>query len=518
MSGAGPEDRPFFAEAARAAGPDLPPWKILIVDDEEAIHSVTKLALSSSLFHGRRAQFLDAYTGDEAVSLVRQNPDVALILMDVVMESERAGLDAAGRIRSELGTSLVRLAVRTGQPGLATEEAVVKHFGIDDYREKTELTATRLFTLVHTSLAHYERLRTLELTRDGLRRVLDATASVFQLLTLPSFAEGILAHLSRLLYGRMGSGISGFAAARSPDRPLKLVAGTGRYARAIGAGLAGVGDPLARRRVEQALEHRTGGFDAHHFTAYFRTLNEDDVVLHLSGRAALNPDDLSLAVMFCRNVASALENRHLAFDDPGSEGDLVAALSEAIEVRSRETGNHVRRVAEYARLLAQLYGLDPQTTHLLYLAAPLHDAGKIAIPDAILHKPGPHNETESAIMRTHARLGQQIFESHDSPMLRAAALVAAQHHEHWDGRGYPEGLAGDDIHIFGRIVAIADVFDALTHARCYGQAWPLRRALDYLVEQRGHRFDPALVDLFMQNLDRFVEIHNRLPDAPGTLH
>ena len=197
---------------------------------------------------------------------------------------------------------------------------------------------------------------------------------------------------------------------------------------------------------------------------------------------------------------------------------VVAELSEAIESRSPETGWHVRRVAEYSRLLGELAGLDAELTDLLFLAAPLHDAGKIAIPDDVLHKPGPHTAEERTIMRTHAELGRQFFREHDTPVMRAAAIVAGQHHERWDGQGYPDGLSGEAIHIFGRVTAIADVFDALTHSRCYKPAWPLHQALEYIVGESGSRFDPSLVELFMQHLDRFLDIYERLRDAHTPVH
>jgi response regulator RpfG family c-di-GMP phosphodiesterase len=197
---------------------------------------------------------------------------------------------------------------------------------------------------------------------------------------------------------------------------------------------------------------------------------------------------------------------------------MVAEVSQAIESSSRETGLHVRRVAEYSRLLGRLAGLDTEAIELLYVAAPLHDAGKVAIPEDVLHKPGPHTLEETTIMRTHAELGRQIFLEHDSPVMRAAAIVAGQHHERWDGQGYPNGIRGEEIHIFGRVTAIADVFDALTQPRCYKPAWPLHEALDYLVSESGSRFDPSLVELFMRHLDRFLEIYERLRDAPGPVH
>jgi putative two-component system response regulator len=200
---------------------------------------------------------------------------------------------------------------------------------------------------------------------------------------------------------------------------------------------------------------------------------------------------------------------------PKDADTVVAELSEAIDARSPETGWHVRRVAEYSRLLGELAGLDAASTELLFVAAPLHDAGKIAIPDDVLHKPGPHTAEESTIMRTHAELGRQFFSEHDSPVMRAAAIVAGQHHERWDGQGYPEGMRGEQIHIFGRVTALADVFDALTHPRCYKPAWPLHEALDYLVQESGRRFDPWLVELFMLHVDRFLDIYERLRDPPA---
>lgn len=194
--------------------------------------------------------------------------------------------------------------------------------------------------------------------------------------------------------------------------------------------------------------------------------------------------------------------------------ELVNAMTSAVEAKSSETGNHMRRVAEYAQLLGRLAGLDDETADLLHRAAPLHDTGKIAIPDAVLNKPGVHDEAETRVMRTHAAIGQQMLSRHDTPVLQAAAIIAGEHHERWDGLGYPNGYRGEQIHIFGRITALADVFDALCHPRCYKEAWPLQRTLEYLREERGARFDPALVDLFMNNLDQFVAIYSRLTDPP----
>lgn len=498
---------------------DMPttPWTILIADDEQAVHDVTRLALSGCSFHGRPLRFLNAYTGAGAVRMLRDNPDIAMVLLDVVMENDQAGLQAVHAIRSELANPFVRIVLRTGQPGQAPERDVVTRYDIDDYKEKTELTAGKLYTLVHTGLAHYHRLRTLERSKAGLRKVIDATATVFQLQSLPLLAEGVLQQLAALLHPESDAVMmraTGFAAVSTANDGLRVLAGTGSYASSTGELATDVVGAPVRTLIDRAVREKANQYGSHHFVGYFGSQTNADSVLYLASPAPIHADDLALVELFCRNISIALENRHLQREKENAQSEMVVALSEAIETRSRETGNHVRRVAEYARLLAELSGLDDDASNLLFLAAPLHDAGKLAIPDAILNKPGEHTLAEQEIMRSHAEQGRQIFAERDSPVLKAAAIVAGEHHERWDGLGYPNGFRGEQIHIFGRITAIADVFDALTHRRCYKEAWPLRRTLQYLVEERGRSFDPELVDLFMGNLDRFIEIYHRLGEEP----
>ena len=143
----------------------------------------------------------------------------------------------------------------------------------------------------------------------------------------------------------------------------------------------------------------------------------------------------------------------------------------------------------------------------------MHDAGKIGIPDSILNKPGKLTEDEFRIMQNHTVMGYDILKGSQRPILKAAAVVAHEHHEKWNGKGYPRGLAGEDIHIYGRIVALADVFDALGSDRCYKAAWPNERIFSLLREERGNHFDPVLIDLFFDNLDEFLRIKRDLPDA-----
>ncbi len=192
--------------------------------------------------------------------------------------------------------------------------------------------------------------------------------------------------------------------------------------------------------------------------------------------------------------------------------EVIYAMGSISEGRSRETGNHVKRVAEYSYLLAKLYGLDETQAILIKTASPMHDIGKLAIPDAILNKPGKLTEEEFEIMKTHAQKGYDMLYFSDRPILKASAEIALTHHEWWNGNGYPNKLSGEDIPLFGRITSVADVFDALSHDRCYKKAWPMEEVIDYMLKMKDVQFQGVLVDLLVENLDEFIKIKTEFED------
>lgn len=195
-----------------------------------------------------------------------------------------------------------------------------------------------------------------------------------------------------------------------------------------------------------------------------------------------------------------------------TQREILEKMGELAESRSQETGYHVKRVAEYSALLAKLYGLDEEEVELLRMAAPMHDIGKIAISDAILLKPGRLTEEEFEMMKTHAEKGHKVFENSKRELLKAAAIVAHEHHEKYDGTGYPRGLQGEEIHIYGRITALADVFDALGSERVYKQAWEDEKIFALFKEQRAKQFDPVIIDLFFEHLEEFLAIRDSLQE------
>jgi len=206
-------------------------------------------------------------------------------------------------------------------------------------------------------------------------------------------------------------------------------------------------------------------------------------------------------------VSESIHSMLLLKEVDDTQKELVHILSMVGENRSNETGKHVKRVALYTKLLAELYGMDIKEANLICEAAPMHDIGKIAIPDSILQKPGALNDEEWEIMKNHAEIGYEMFKESKGKLLKAAAVIANEHHEKYNGTGYPRGLVGEEIHIYGRIVALVDVFDALNSKRVYKDAWDIEEIFSYIEIQKGKHFDPELAELLLANKDKFMAIH-----------
>lgn len=212
-----------------------------------------------------------------------------------------------------------------------------------------------------------------------------------------------------------------------------------------------------------------------------------------------------------KNIELSLKAEHqgarLLEEVEQNQREMIYVLMEVMESTSDETGKHIKRVAESSRLLAHYTDyLSEEDETVIFHAAPMHDIGKVSIPKEILHKPGKLTPEEFAIMQTHALKGKKFLNNSKRKLLTAAGIIAHQHHEKWDGTGYPDGLKGNEIHIYGRIVALADVFDALTHKRQYKRAWDITETVDYIKSLKGIQFDPALVDILLEHLPEFVKI------------
>ncbi|MBU0923511.1 HD domain-containing protein [bacterium] len=228
-------------------------------------------------------------------------------------------------------------------------------------------------------------------------------------------------------------------------------------------------------------------------------------------------DELGEISYAMRNMSGSIKDginkiESLSDEIINTQKEIIYTMGEIAETRSKETGNHVKRVAEYSKLLALKLGLDEQTAEMLKLASPMHDIGKVGIPDNILNKPGKHTFEEFEIMKTHAQLGYEMLKHSTKPILQAAAIVAREHHEKYNAKGYPKGLRGEEIHIFARITAVADVFDALGSDRVYKKAWEDEKIFELFNSEKGEHFDPKIIDVFFENIEEIKVIREKFKD------
>jgi response regulator RpfG family c-di-GMP phosphodiesterase len=492
------------------------PWLLMIVDDEPSIHSITRLALSGVVFEGRPLEFLSAYSGAEAKALIADHPDTAIVLLDVVMESEDAGLDVVRHIRETLGNRMTRVILRTGQPGQAPERRVILEYDINDYKTKTELTAQKLFTSVIAGLRAFAYLEIIEQNRQGLEQIINASASIFKIQSMERFVQGVLIQLLSLLQLGENAFCCGsrclVSSDRATDGELCIVAGTGAYSHKAGKTIEQALPENIQGYIQEAITRQGNIFAADHIMLFFTYNGSQNNFMYLEGQRELSVFDRDLLDIFCANIAIAFNNIHLAEELERTQKEVVERIGAVAETRSEETGNHVRRVAEYCHLLARACGMSAADAQMLKEAAPMHDIGKVGIPDSILNKPGKLTPEEFEIMKRHVEIGRELLSGSNSRLLDLSAIVAHEHHERYDGKGYPRSIAGEKIHICGRITAIADVFDALGSPRCYKAAWPIEAVFEYMLEQRGRQFDPELIDLLLARKEEVLEIRESFKD------
>lgn len=554
----GPEDQPrsdpdsadedlvFLDDAAPDddAGAEEPPgsrWTMLIVDDEPEVHSITKLVLSDFAYKGRKARFLSAHSAAEARRILARESDIALILLDVVMETEDAGLRLVHHIREELQNRNVRIILRTGQPGQAPERAVILDYDINDYKAKTQLTAQQLFTTTVAALRSYEDIVAIDANRRGLEKIIEASSSLFRARSMKLFAAGVLTQLSGLIgvgpdailcVQRGGTG--GLGSCNQPINgsgvnSLYVLAGSGRFEALINEPAAGHVDAVVLTAVTACLEKRAHVYAGDHCTLYIRTPNDRETVVYLRSNRPLSELDRKLIEVFCGKISVGFDNLHhyeqlyraqqgtlaaladlaergrgaLAPEGPATEGTAAETVESGRFSRSLRIAVITERIARRLHadgLFAE--SLDDSTLEIIGLAAILHDIGNAAINPAILSKPGPLDEAERSAMQAHTVAGANLLNqaSHlaDGPThLHLGAAVARWHHENWDGTGYPDGRTGAAIPLCARIVAVADAYDAMTRDRPYRPALGRDHAVNEIRRLAGLRFDPVVVDAFL---------------------
>ncbi|MBU1234251.1 MAG: DUF3369 domain-containing protein [Proteobacteria bacterium] len=505
-----PPETPRSAVSSRPVNGE--PWKILIVDDEEEVHSVTTYMIKGMKYLGRKFQFFHAYSGEEAKEILARHQDMAVILLDVVMETDDSGLRLVRFIRDELQNHTVRIILRTGQPGKAPAAKVILEYDINDYKEKTELTLDKMLVTVISALRSYNFITTIENNRKGLKKIIDASSDIFERQSLQQLGSGILKQLASIFQFQeetMDSQASGLTASIINGQSLVLAA-TGQFCQYVNHSISEIDTALMQTALQLAQSQPHGFYCEDRKCAwYFKSQTGSENFLYFEIAKELDENDHDLLELFFTNVALAFDNLFLNKGIEETQKEIIYHIAETMECRSAEIGSHIRRVAEFSRLLALKYGLGEEEAEMLKIASTTHDLGKIGIPDSILNKPGPLTPEEYNIIKTHVYQGHDLLMNSTSPIIQMAALIVLLHHERWDGLGYPQGLKGDEIHIHGRIIGVADVFDALSNKRIYHEAWSWEAVFAHFREQRGKHFDPKLVDILLENQEEFKAIWSR---------
>jgi response regulator RpfG family c-di-GMP phosphodiesterase len=501
------DDAASGAATAQAPGAGQDPWRVLIVDDDVDVHAVTRLGLRELLYKGRRIELLSAHNAEDGFRILSRTSDIALVLLDVVMESQDAGLVLARRIREELNNQLVRVVLRTGQAGQMPEQSIIVDYDINDFKTKTELTTTKLTTTVVAALRAYESLVTLEHSRAGLAKILVASADLYQIHSLREFASGVLEQVGAIL----GVGANGILCVmHEASAEPAILAATGSYAALADAERLPHQHPLAAT-LGKAFRQQRSQFEHPNNILFVRSAGGRELALSVTPPWPIEKMQQDLLEVFGQRLAAAYDHLYLFGQLRNAQEATVMALADLAEYRDSDTGDHLHRV-EYlstriACIMRERGADDPELTGELIAmigsASILHDVGKVSTPDHILLKPGKHTDDERAIMQTHAQIGHDILIRAAQMVdgvsyLSYAAQIAGGHHEHFDGKGYPHARAGRAIPLAARIVAIVDVFDALLHRRPYKEPWPLDDVLAYIRERRGTQFDPDVADALLQ--------------------
>lgn len=462
------------------------PWKILVVDDEPDIHAITSIIVKDIVFEGRPVKIYSAYSAAEATEFLSNVPDIAVAIIDVVMEKADSGLRLVKYIREDLGNNLMRLVIRTGQPGYAPPKEIVLKYDINDYREKAELSSNALFTMIVSKLREYKHIVMLDTQKKLLER---------------------LNFYASLLNSFVGSSIN----TSESNAHIDLITEVLDNISLITGNNFSLKYDLKPLTSEDAYNNNT--------VKHFKWITNNGIELKFKNKLReLTTMNIyfteefyelykGIIESFFERFSLAIENQLLTQDLIDAFYKIVYIISTVIETRSFETGEHIRRMEKVAVIMGKFLGYTREFSNVFGIAAMLHDVGKIGIPDNILNKPGKLSQEEFEVIKKHTIIGFNILSAIDHPIFELASSVALNHHENWDGSGYPYGLRGEEIPIEARVVSLIDVFDALLSDRIYSPAWKEDDVIKYIKENSGVKFDPNVVKVFFNNYDYIRKIY-----------
>lgn len=493
-------------------------WNILIVDDDKLIHSMIRDINKDLIFQDKRIKFYSAYTSNEAKDILKENNDIALVLLDVFLEESDSGLKLVEYIRNSIGNLDIRIVLVTGNGCREVEEKVILNYDINGYEDKSELFFKKIATIILSSLRGYRDINRIKNNKITMETMVSCISKLYKENSLDKFLMKSIRYLASVInqFSRLGKencNIDSLAIVRHGQaNTFKVVAGTGKYKNIANIEIQELLNLDILRKVNQIYIEGQHKLFSDYYIAKYKSSYGNEAIIIIENNNNKDSVDIELLNVFHKCISGAFDNLCLKIEIEKTQKEILYILGEVTEARSEETGSHVKRVSRYAKILAREYGLSQREITFLTFAVPIHDIGKVSIPDNILLKPGKLTKEEYNIVKTHTTIGYNLLKNSNRDILKTAAIVAHEHHERYDGKGYPRGLKGEEIHIYGRISAIADVFDALGSPRVYKRAWGINDILKLFREERGKQFDPDLVDILFDNLDEFLEIRREYKD------
>ncbi|MCC5854844.1 MAG: DUF3369 domain-containing protein [Idiomarina sp.] len=466
-------------------------WKILIVDDEPEVHAVTKLALSDFQFLGRGLEFHSAYSGAEAKELIQAHPDAAIVLLDVVMETDDAGLGVARYIRDELGNRYTRIILRTGQPGQAPERTVIVNYDINDYKSKTELTAQKLFTAVMSSLRSYRDIISIAHSRHGLEKIISSTNNLFALQSMENFITGLVQQVSWLVGGARQT-LYAAADDQHISRELKIRAAFGEDAEQL------LNQPIKAALAKEALVELDAVIRTHsiHYGDDFvlaycpSQCRPQGALLCLTGLSRpLSEKERELLQLFADNVQVALDNVICLQDTDQLLSELVARLMELEQENYAMRPNKQSAYVTLVATLGEAHGMGKEEVQRAATAAILFERAEKLF--TLLEE-----QPASKVSPCQQRLVRAIrpLQMAQSKVTQVAARALEERLERFDGMGLPAGKQGEDIALESGLFNLTRLFYDLAR-----QDLALEDVLARIDAERGKHFDPELCDTLKKN-------------------
>lgn len=482
--------------------------KVLIISNYNINQDYLVKILSNIKFNNMYLETTSLNLVADCKKFIGSNPDIALIIIDLNDDENEIiyRLGVIDYVRNILKNKTTRIILKGTFSEKKDLTTYALKYNINGFINNDALDNDSVTACILTCLRGFQDLYAMNKNRKGLEQIIKSSSTLFRTQSMKKLASMVLNQLSSIISTKP---LSSFMLTKSQNN-FYFLSGTGKY------GSHPIKNSIPSDIVEKLYEATSFGKNRYFDNYFIVFLGENQTnqnIIYFEISQPLSSITIDLIEIFCTNISAAINSMYLNEELETTEKELIFTLGEISEARSRETGHHVKRVAEYSKILALNYGLSQKEAEIIRMASPMHDVGKLAIPDSILNKPAKLTKEEFEIMKTHSRIGYEMLKKSNKRLMKSASIIALEHHEKYDGTGYPYGLAGEDIHLYGRITAVADVFDALGSERVYKKSWELNKIINHFKEESGHHFDPKLVKIFFKSLNEILAIRDKFPDV-----